>query len=141
MKGLIYKITDNETNEVYIGSTIRTIKARINQHRGQKECRAHSIIIRDNYRVKILEEIDIDNIIDNKLKKCEQKHMDKCHNLINKNRAFGSGNDKEYYQNYYQKNKEKYKQRNGDRKAQYAWRKTWGDTTHNLIDINMNVFH
>ena len=141
MKGLVYKITDNETNEVYIGSTIRTIKARINQHRSQKDCRAHSIIIRDNYRVKILEEIDFGNIVDDELKKCEQKHMDKHDNLINKNRAFGTGNDKEYYKNYYQKNKEKYKARNGDRKGQYAWKKTWGDVNNNLIDISMKIFN
>jgi hypothetical protein len=140
MKGLVYKITDIETNEVYIGSTIRTIKARIHQHRGQKCCRAHDMVVRDNYRVNILEEIDFGNIVDDELKKCEQKHMDKHDNLINKNRAFGTGNDKEYYKNYYQKNKEKYKARNGDRKAQYAWKKTWGDVNNNLIDINMNVF-
>lgn len=141
MKGLIYKITDIETNEVYIGSTIRTIKVRINQHRAQKNCMAHDMVVRDNYRVRILEEIDFGNIIEEQLKKCEQKYMDKTDNLINKNRAFGSGNDKEYYRKYYQKNKEKYKARNGDRKGLYAWRKTWGDTNNNLIDISMKIFN
>ena len=141
MKGLIYEITDNETNEIYIGSTVRTMKRRIQEHIRQKDCRVYSILIRDNYRVKILEEVDIDNYMDIKLKEYEQKHMDKYDKLINKNRAFGTGNDKQYYKNYYQRNKEKYKQRNGCRKAEYAWRKTWGDTTHNLININMKIFH
>ena len=144
MKGLIYKLTDNETKEVYIGSTIRSIKQRINQHRGQKGCMAHAIVVRDNYRIRILEEIDFGSIVEDQLKKCEQKHMENTDKLINKHRAFGSGNDKQYYKNYYQNNKEKYKARSNDSKAKWGWRKSWGgDSMYitNLLDINMNVFN
>ena len=144
MKGLIYKLTDMETNEVYIGSTIRTMKVRLNQHRTQKGCMAHDIVVRDNYRVRILEEIDFGNIIEDELKKCEQKHMDNTDKIINKHRALGGGNDREYYKNYYQKNKEKYKARNNNGKAKWGWRKSWGGDSKyitNLLDINMNVFH
>tara|TARA_R110000796_G_scaffold51546_1_gene121623 strand:+ start:1554 stop:1973 length:420 start_codon:yes stop_codon:yes gene_type:complete len=138
MKGIIYKLIDLDTNEIYIGSTKRNMKTRINQHRGQTCCKAHEMVRRDNYKIRILEEIDfIDEI---ELKKCEQKHMDLTENLINRNRAFGSGNDKEYYKNYYQQNKEKYKKKKSGKEI-YTWRKTWGEPNgHNLININMNFF-
>ena len=140
MKGIIYKLTDKETREVYIGSTMRPLKFRIYQHRGQTGCAAHSIVVRNNYKIEILEEINFKNTAEKLLKICEQKHMDNTPNIINKQRAIGSTVDKEYYRRYYQNNKEKYASKNEQRRLNYAFKKTWGDDTTNLLDIKNDVF-
>jgi DNA polymerase sigma len=138
MKGIIYKIIDTETKETYIGSTIRSLDIRISQHKSQKSL-ANEILKKNNYRITILEEIEFSNI--DKLRICEQNHMDKTDNLINKNRAFeNKTSSKEYHKEYYEKNKDKFKLRNGDRKLNYQFKKTWGDTNNNLLDINKNIF-
>jgi hypothetical protein len=140
MKGIIYKITDKETREVYIGSTTRPLKMRINQHRTQNSCMARRIVIKDNFKVEILEEIDFKDTIDKQLRECEQKHMDNSHNLINRQRAIGTIVNKEYFKNYYQNNKEKFAHNNEQRRKNYAFRKTWGENTNNLLDIKLDLF-
>jgi len=138
MKGIIYKIIDTETKETYIGSTIRSLDIRISQHKSQKSL-ANEILKKNNYRITILEEIEFSNI--DKLRICEQNHMDKTDNLINKNRALeNKTSSKENHKEYYEKNKDKFKLRNGDRKLNYQFKKTWGDTNNNLLDINKNIF-
>ena len=66
--GIIYTITDKDTNEVYIGSTTMSINKRMISHRsmcksydeGKKKggCSSFNIIRRNNYTVKILENIE-----------------------------------------------------------------------------------
>jgi hypothetical protein len=67
MKGIIYKIVCNETNEVYYGSTTQKINERILEHK--KKCRywkagkynyvsSFQIIDRNNYNYEVVEEVD-----------------------------------------------------------------------------------
>ena len=140
MKGIVYRLYDLETKEIYIGSTLRTIQQRINQHRGQDSCRGHDIVCRNNFRIQILETIDFGNIVETRLKECEQKYMDKSENIVNNNRAFGNKCDKTYYKNYYQQNKDKYIKKRTSKEA-YAWQRSWGGKDNNLININMNCFN
>lgn len=112
MKGFIYEIKCNETNEIYIGSTIQTIKARMNQHRQIKRCASKQIIERNNYVVNILEEVEFIDINDLRIK--EQYYIDTT-TCINKMKAFYTVEDKELnkiknkdkIKEYYEVNKNK----------------------------------
>ena len=67
MKGIIYKIVDNETNEAYYGSTQRSLNRRITEHKLNckywKEGKYHyvtsfNIIERGNYSYSLIETIE-----------------------------------------------------------------------------------
>ncbi len=111
--GIIYFIKCLETNEIYIGSTKRTLKDRINGHRKQvnhpRPTCSKQIIDRGNYIYDVLEEVE-DN---DKLLEREQYHIDNtdCINIIN---PFGFNKkeyDKEYSKKYREENYEKEKVR------------------------------
>ena len=51
----IYKIIDNETGEVYFGSTTQSINERINKHKKRPTCTCRDIIARNNFDVVVLE--------------------------------------------------------------------------------------
>lgn len=114
MKGIIYEIKCNETNEIYIGSTTRPIKERIRKHIRNDNCCSMQILERNNYSVNILEELEF---IDTKeLRIREQNYIDTII-CINKIKAYRSDEEKlkgyerdkykknEYNKQYYQKNK------------------------------------
>jgi len=114
MKGIVYSISSN--NKLYIGSTIRTLKKRLQNH----GCFDLYDMDEFNYTLKVLEEIEIDNKI--QLRKREQYYIDN-NNCVNKIRAFGGAyNSKEYYQINREKLLEKSKKQywdNTERKKQY----------------------
>ena len=67
MNSIIYKITNNLNNEVYFGSTIQTLKARIYDHKkhynqflkNKKKrgwCQSYQIIMDDNYKAEEIED-------------------------------------------------------------------------------------
>ena len=59
MSGIIYKIICNDTNECYVGSTIRPLKERINGHkRKHNNCVSRTIIDRGNYKTEIIEAVN-----------------------------------------------------------------------------------
>ncbi len=108
--GIIYFIKCLETNEIYIGSTKRTLKDRINGHRKQvnhpRPTCSKQIIDRGNYIYDVLEEVE-DN---DKLLEREQYYMDTT-DCINKQRAVADPDyDKKYQAAYRIKNKEKLKE-------------------------------
>ena len=111
MKGIIYEIKCNETNEIYIGSTTQLIKQRINEHKHKKTCRSNQIIERNNYVVNILEELEFIDIKELRIR--EQNYIDTII-CINKFKAFYTDEDKKERQInkkiYYQKNKDKKKE-------------------------------
>ena len=66
MKGLIYKIVCNETDEVYYGSTHTTLSQRMICHlyslkRGTQMCVCVQILLRENYTTSVVKEIEYEN--------------------------------------------------------------------------------
>ena len=64
-RGIIYKITNNLYNETYYGSTIQTLKERINEHKRHfnqflddktQWCQSFQIIMDGNYKVEKIED-------------------------------------------------------------------------------------
>ena len=64
MKGYIYKITNNINGKVYIGQTIRSLQERLNEHIAAKSVIGYAIrkYGKDNFRIELLEEVEIDKI-------------------------------------------------------------------------------
>ena len=104
--GIIYFIQCLETNEIYIGSTTRTLEHRMYRHKELKtDCNraANPIIKRGNWICDVLEEVE-DN---DKLREREQYYMDTT-DCVNKWRAVADPDyDKKYQAAYRIKNKEK----------------------------------
>jgi hypothetical protein len=56
MIGNIYAIVCNETGEIYIGSTSKSIQYRLSQHKSSNnKCSSKQIIERNNYKLQLLE--------------------------------------------------------------------------------------
>ncbi len=53
-QGKIYKIVCNITNEIYIGSTIKTLNDRLCLHRLDKHCVSRNIIERGDYKIELI---------------------------------------------------------------------------------------
>lgn len=107
MKGIIYEIKCNETNEIYIGSTTQSIKQRMKTHRRDNICISKQIIERNNYSVNILEELEFIDIKDLRIR--EQYYIDTtiCINKINSYRSYEES--LEYQKEYYEINKNEIK--------------------------------
>jgi hypothetical protein len=54
-KGKIYKIVDNTNGDVYIGSTIQTLKERMISHKHNKNCSSINIIKNGDYNIILVE--------------------------------------------------------------------------------------
>jgi hypothetical protein len=114
IKGFIYEIKCNETDEVYIGSTIKSLKDRMRIHTQNKNCSSIQIIERNNYQVNILEYVDCNELKDLRIR--ERFYYDKV-NCINKVKPYSSIEEKKeayklYQKQYREKNKEKAKEYN-----------------------------
>lgn len=103
MKCIIYQITCNITNDVYVGSTVN-FKNRMYHHK-ELNCSSSSIIERGHFTTLILEEFEFNNKLE-RFKK-EQEYIDKIE-CINKNNAYTNKDEynKEYNYNYYHKHKD-----------------------------------
>ena len=86
----IYKLTDNTNNQVYIGSTIKTLQKRLQGHmsgaKSYKEgrgCASKSIIDNGDYKIELLEHYPCENRKQLLIK--EQEYIDKydCVNKVN----------------------------------------------------------
>jgi len=101
--GIIYFIQCLETNEIYIGSTKRTLKDRIWEHNSiSNKCYSKQIIDRGNYIYDVLEEVE-----DNKSKEREQYYITTTDNCINKITQLIDYDKKKYMKEYYHLNKDK----------------------------------
>lgn len=118
MNGKVYKIEDNETGEIYIGSTFQNIYKRLSGHRN--DCKSYdegkrkydlasgNIIRRNNYSVEILQDIICENK-DELLfleRQTIDKYGDKCIN-INRTPISTTEEKKIKQKEYIEKNKNK----------------------------------
>ena len=100
MKGFVYVIKCNETNEIYIGSTIKSLKDRMRIHIQNQNCISKQIINRNNYQVNILEHIDCNELKDLRIR--ERFYYDKV-KCINQIKPFSSIEEKKESYKLYQK--------------------------------------
>ena len=98
MKGLIYKIICNVTNNIYIGSTTKKLNIRMSKHKydckTNKGCRSKEIIKNNDFKVETIEEIEFDN-------KIELHEREKFYiiNNICVNKVIPNRTNKEYREN------------------------------------------
>jgi hypothetical protein len=127
MKGIIYKLICNETNEVYYGSTTQKINKRISSHKkDHKRWKAgktsfvtsFQIIERGNYTYEVVEEVVYEN--KKQLEERERYYIEN-NDCINKNIPTRSNKEyceankdtiKEYKKEWYVANKDKMKEYN-----------------------------
>jgi hypothetical protein len=109
-KGIIYGIRDNETGEIYIGSTIAWLNKRMWDHKNDtNRCSSKPIIERNNYTAFIIEEYPCDT--KQQLRAREEYHRMRQDNCVNECRAYVDPADKaeydrKYKAEWYLKNKE-----------------------------------
>ncbi len=96
----IYKLTDNTSDKIYIGSTIQTLQQRLQGHKSSAKsckdgygCASKQIIDNGDYKIELLEEFSCEN----KTELCqkEQEYLDKYidYNLVNKVKSHNSPED------------------------------------------------
>ena len=112
LKGKIYKIVDNGYNDMYIGSTTKSLSQRMAQHRYNYKSQQNNITVYkifdkygvENCKIELIEEFYYINR--EYLLKKEGEHI-KNNNCINK--IIHSRTPIEYMKEYREKNKEKIK--------------------------------
>ena len=138
-KGKIYMIKSLVNEDIYIGSTILSLKIRLNRHRndrGKRLCESHKII-KDKHEIILIEDHPCNSFLE--LRKREQYWIDKF-NCINKQRAYRTDNElKDYHKNYICPNY------NNKRKAWREFKSSWGynnylGTTLSLLYIDKSLF-
>ena len=111
MSGIIYKITCNETGDIYVGSTCQSLGMRISNHKShyklyqlnQKGCIHASFPIMkiNNFKSEILEAVNFDE--DKKLLLLKEKEWMEKLNPINTKRPIVSQEDRNKLVNDYRK--------------------------------------
>jgi hypothetical protein len=147
MKGIIYKITCNETGEVYFGSTTLSLNSRISMHKTNckrwKEGKygfttSFNIIDRGNYSYRLIETVECE---DKKQLEARERYYIENNECINKfipcrtQKEYDDANKdkkkehreankehynkymKEYMKAYYKANKEHYNELRRERRA------------------------
>lgn len=112
--GKIYKIINDITNDIYVGSTCETLSKRMTKHREKiKYCpeRLFYKFVREiggweHFKIIMIEDYPCNR--KEELFKREQYHKDLLKPTLNKNNAFTSETEKKEYQKNYQ-NTEEYK--------------------------------
>jgi hypothetical protein len=130
--GRIYSVRSPNTDMVYIGSTIQTLKRRLQGHisdwRHKKEMYITSFLILEKGEayIELLEEVLVEN--ERELERLEQIWIDNTDNAVNKNKSYRTIEEKveylhqynmnrkdeqaEYCRNYYEENRQKLNERN-----------------------------
>jgi hypothetical protein len=103
--GKIYEIISDNTDMVYIGSCIVTLKQRMIDHKYKKKCSSKSIIDCGDYDIYLIEKYPCNN--DLELRMREQMYIDiyknDGKNVINRQRAYTSIEDKKENQKQYKR--------------------------------------
>ena len=112
--GKIYQLVCNETNEVYIGSTVQDLEVRLTRHKTPtNNCYSKQIIDRGNYYIELLETYPCNNEYELNRKEGEYQRAIECinHDIAGRTDAEWRQDNKEklakYYKEYQQDNKEK----------------------------------
>jgi hypothetical protein len=115
MRGIVYKISSPSTDNIYIGSTILSIKKRFIWHKGKYNyCSSNEIINYENAVIEPIEEVECQSLFD--LRDRERHYIelnrDICVNKLIPNRTYKEYNDdnKEQHKQYRQDNADKIKQ-------------------------------
>ena len=100
----IYEIRCNETDEVYIGKTTKTLKERLYQHK-QLDCSSKQIILRLDYTISQIDDCDTEeeSIF------LESYYIRNTDNCVNKH--IPGRTNLEYKKEYYEKNKDEIKEK------------------------------
>lgn len=160
INGKIYKLIDNTNNNIYIGSTIQTLKKRLNCHIKHNNNNSSNlcsglIIKNGDYQIILIEDYPCNN--KRELEFREQYYIDnnKCINIKN---AYTDQKEynKEYFKEYRIKNKDnlkkkkkEYQNKNKDKLKVYLkeynyYKNSWcGDKRYNnnLLEIDINIFN
>jgi len=114
----IYKIVDNTTSNIYIGSTKGTLSIRLSKHKScfkkwfatgkGNYCRSYECLKNGDYKIELLEEVE--KVED--LKKREQHYMN-LYDCVNNNKSYVTAEDKskrqlEATKRWIDKNREKW---------------------------------
>ena len=62
MLGYIYIIRSKQTDKVYIGSTVQSLKIRFSFHKLQKDCSSVEILKYDDATIEVLECYECENL-------------------------------------------------------------------------------
>lgn len=81
--GKIYKIINDATDKIYIGSTIQPLSKRLSQHKHKKSCCSRELLELGNCKIILIENFKCDN--KEQLTAREQYWIDNSSNCINKN--------------------------------------------------------
>ena len=112
----IYKIVCNETEEVYIGKTTRTLEERLREHKDNLDCSSKQIILRGNYNIIKINGCDTEQ----ESIELESLYIRTTNNCVNiqvpdrtkqEYREANKDKIKEKKKEWYEKNKEKRKQK------------------------------
>ena len=94
----IYKIVDNTNGNVYVGSTIQTLKERLNRHktnfRNGCYCSSQEILKQGNYKIVLIKDFDCNSLIE--LETEETKYQ---RNMVCINKRIARLTDEERKQN------------------------------------------
>jgi hypothetical protein len=85
MSGIIYKITCNDTNKCYVGSTVQSLSVRMHHHKSDKynNCVSRTIIDIGNYKSEIIEFVNFGEDKTQLLRK-EREWMEKLNSINTK---------------------------------------------------------
>jgi len=131
--GKIYQIVCNDTDEIYIGSTVQDLEDRLTHHKKPtNDCCSKQIIDRGNFYIEILETYPCNSQFELEQKEGEYQRANECINIringrtrkewLQDNKEAIAKNKHEYYQNNKEaiaKNKREYYQNNKEHNKEY----------------------
>jgi hypothetical protein len=112
----IYKVVDNTSDRIYIGSTCKTLSGRLCDHRSSyksdktKYCTVFEILKNEDFEIILLEKVEnCENV--EQLRARERFYIELNNNCVNKNipNHTKAESDKVYYENHKEEIKEKVK--------------------------------
>ena len=137
MDCVIYKIEDNTSDKLYIGSTTQDLKKRLRGHIDKKNCSSYEIIQNGDYIIAEIERCDSENRYYR-----EQFWIDNSDNCINKKKALITPEQRKEQKRKAKLNEDRDKV-NKRKKELYHYQNTWGGEKrreNNLLCIDVNYF-
>ena len=164
-KGKIYKIIDNTNDNIYIGSTIKTLKERLRQHK-YLNCSSREIIKNNNYNIILIENYPCKSKEELELRERYHIENNECINTLLPRRSIKEYHQTEKYklwrkENYRKNMTEEKRQKENNRlnklyhekRKEYCkkyynnvnqYRKSWGGDLRsdncNLLKIDISIF-